>query len=132
MSALPVSKARRITGIALTTLVVLFLLFDVAIKFTGRPEVTDSMRQLGYPPEMAPLIGVIAGLCLLLYVIPQTSVLGALLLTGYLGGAVATHVRVGNPLALYVFFPFYVGALLWAGLYLRDPRLQALLPFRRQ
>jgi hypothetical protein len=76
------------------------------------------------------VIGVIELVCLVLYLVPQTSVLGALLLTGYLGGAIATHVRVGSPLMSHTLFPIYVALMVWGGLYLREGRLRALLPFR--
>lgn len=92
--------------------------------------VRESMTQLGYPAEMAISIGVLELVCLALYVVPRTSVLGAVLLTGYLGGAIATHVRIGNPLFSHVLFPTYIAALLWAGLFLREQRLRVLLPLR--
>lgn len=117
-------------GIIVTALPVLFLLMDGAVKFTSLQPVTDSFRQLGYSPALAPKIGALLLACLALYLVPRTSVLGAILLTGYLGGAVSTHVRVGNPLFSHVLFPVYVGVLLWAGLYLREPRLRALVPLR--
>jgi DoxX-like family len=109
---------------------VLFLLMDSALKFTSLPAVADSFRQLGYPVALAPVIGVLLLACLAVYLVPRTSVLGAILLTGYLGGAVATHVRVGNPLFSHVLFPVYVALVVWAGLYLREPRLRALVPLR--
>jgi hypothetical protein len=118
-------------GRILTALPVLFLTFDGAIKFMPIAPVTDSFRELGYPPHLAPAIGILELACLVVYVIPRTSVLGAILLTGYLGGAVATHVRVGNPLFSHVLFPIYIGALLWAGLFLREDRLRALVPLRQ-
>ena len=90
----------------------------------------ESFQQLGYPMHLAPIIGIIELVCLAVYVIPRTSVLGAILFTGYLGGAIATHVRVGNPLFTHVLFPIYVAALLWGGLFLRDDRLRALIPLR--
>ena len=117
-------------GVALTVLPVLFLVFDSVIKFTGLPVVSESMAQLGYPANAALTIGIIEVACLALYLIPQTSVLGAVILTGYLGGAIATHVRVGNPLFSHVLFPTYIAAFLWAGLFLREQRLRALLPLR--
>jgi hypothetical protein len=86
--------------------------------------------QLGYPEKVVLAIGVVLLVCTLLYVIPQTSILGAILPTGYLGGAIATHVRVGNPLFTHVLFPVYVGVMVWRGLFLRDNRLRALIPLR--
>jgi hypothetical protein len=87
--------------------------------------------ELGYPAHLVAVIGVIQLVCLVLYLVPPTSVLGAVLLTGYLGGAIATHVRLGSPLASHTLFPIYVALLVWGGLYLREPRLRALLPLRR-
>ena len=88
------------------------------------------MPLLGWPVSLAIPLGILLLSCLALYAIPRTAVLGAILLTGYLGGAVATHVRVADPLFSHVLFPVYVGAMLWGGLYLRDARLRALIPFR--
>jgi hypothetical protein len=85
---------------------------------------------LGYPARTVFPIGVILLLCVMTYVIPSTSVLGAVLLTGYLGGAVATHVRVENPLFSHTLFPIYVALFAWGGLFLRDARLRALFPWR--
>ena len=107
-----------------------FLIFDSVGKLLEVQPVIDGTMQLGYPPDIVFSLGVILLSCVLAYVIPRTSVLGALLLTGYLGGAVATHVRVGNPLFTHVLFPTYVAALLWGGLMLRDARLRAFLPWR--
>ena len=94
--------------------------------------VIDGTIQLGYSRDIVFTLGVILLSCVVAYVIPRTAVLGALLLTGYLGGAVATHVRVENPLFSHVLFPTYVAALLWGGLLLRDARLRAFLPMRRE
>jgi hypothetical protein len=123
-------KASYRVGVGLTVLPVLFLVFDSVIKFSGLPVVSQSMTELGYPVEAAIGIGVLELACLAVYLVPRTSVLGAVLLTGYLGGAIATHVRVGNPLFSHVLFPTYVAALLWAGLFLREQRLRVLLPLR--
>ena len=89
--------------------------------------VVQSFTQLGYPVSLSRGIGVLELVCLIIYVIPRSSLVGAVLLTGYLGGAVATHVRVGSPLFTHVLFPVYVAALLWGGLYLRDERVRALI-----
>ena len=118
-------------GRIVTALPVLFLAFDTGIKFTGADAVAQSMNQLGYGPSAAPVIGILELICLAIYLIPSTAVLGAVLLTGYLGGAIASHVRVGNPLFSHELFPTYIAALLWGGLYLRESRLRALLPFRK-
>jgi hypothetical protein len=118
-------------GRIVTALPVLFLAFDTAIKFSNVPAVAETMNQLGYRPEFAPVIGIIEVICLAAYLVPRTAVLGAVLFTGYLGGAIASHVRVGNPLFSHELFPTYIAALLWLGLYLREPRLRPLLPFRK-
>lgn len=86
---------------------------------------------LGYPLDSVRVIGIVELVCLVLYLVPRTSVLGALLLTGYLGGAIATHVRIGNPLFTHILFPVYVALFVWGGLFLRDPRLAELLPLRK-
>ena len=127
------SKSRLLTGRILTTLTVLFLIMDIVFKFIRPipPQVLQSMNQLGIQTGLLTTIGILLLACTVLYVIPATSVLGAVLLTGYLGGAISVHVRVGNPLFGYVLFPVYVGALMWAGLYLREPRLLVLLPLRK-
>ena len=128
-NAAPVSKPRLSAGHIVSTIPVLFLLFDSVIKFTAMEPVVDSLRQLGYPVSLGPVIGVIELVCLVLYVIPRTSVLGAILLTGYLGGAVATHVRAAEGL-FPVLFPVVFGVLLWGGIWLRDQRLRELIPLR--
>ena len=88
--------------------------------------VAQAFKQLGYPVEIAVPLGIIELVCLIIYVIPRTSILGAVLLTGYLGGAVATQVRVSAPLFSTELFPIYIGVLLWGGLYLRDERVRTL------
>jgi hypothetical protein len=117
-------------GIVLSVIPALFLTFDTVIKFTDLEVVRQSMIDLGYHSTSALTIGLIELVCLALYLTPRTSVLGAVLLTGYLGGAIATHVRVGNPLYSHVLFPTYVAAMVWGGLFLRDARLRVLLPVR--
>ena len=123
-------KFKYRAGVVLTVVPVLFLVFDSVIKLLELPVVRDSLAELGYPVEAALAIGAIELVCLVLYVTPRTSVLGAVLLTGYLGGAIATHVRVGSPLFSHMLFPIYVAALLWAGLFLRERRLGVVLPLR--
>jgi hypothetical protein len=127
------SKSRLLTGRALSTLTVLFLIMDITFKFIRPipPQVTKSMTQLGFQLGLLNVIGTLLLVCTVLYVIPRTSVLGAVLLTGYLGGAVSVQLRAGNPLFGYVLFPVYFGVLMWAGLCLREPRLLALLPLRK-
>jgi hypothetical protein len=126
-----VPRSTLMIGYALTGLAALFLAFDTVMKLLAIAQAVQSTTELGYPASAVVTIGVIELVCLTLYLVPATSVCGAILLVGYLGGAVATHVRVGNPLASHVLFPTYVAAMLWGGLYLREPRLRALLPFRR-
>jgi hypothetical protein len=121
----------RRTAYVLTTLAVLFLTFDTVIKLLRLAPAVQGTVALGYPEHAVAVIGAIELVCLALYLVPQTAVLGAVIFTGYLGGAVATHLRIGNPLLSHTLFPIYVAALLWGGLYLRDPRLRAMLPLRR-
>ena len=121
----------RRTAYVLTTLAVLFLTFDTVIKLLRLAPAVQGTVALGYPEHAVAVIGAIELVCLVLYLVPRTAVLGAVVFTGYLGGAVATHLRVGNPLLSHTLFPIYVAILLWGGLYLRDPRLRALMPLRR-
>jgi DoxX-like protein len=109
---------------------VLFLVFDSVMKFVKPAVVVEASAHLGLPDSLIVYIGITLLACTALYAIPRTSVLGAILLTGYLGGAVLTHARVGDPLFSHVLFPTYVGVLLWAGLFLREDRLRALIPLR--
>ena len=119
------------TGLVMSgVLVVAFLLFDGAIKLVPIAVVTETMAALGYPPGLERGLGVLTLVCTLLYAVPRTSVLGAILLTGLFGGAMATHLRVGSPLFTHLMFGLYLGLLMWGGLYLRDARLRALIPFR--
>jgi hypothetical protein len=120
------------TGRVLTGLAVLFLLFDSTGKLLEVQPVIDGTRQLGYPRDIVFSLGVILLACLVVYLIPRTSVLGALLVTGYLGGAVAAQARVENPLFSHILFPTYVAIFIWGGLVLRDARLRAFAPWRRQ
>jgi DoxX-like family len=124
------SKGAMWAGRILSTLVILFLAVDALFKFIKPVPVVDTFTRLGLPIGLAVPIGIVLLVCVLLYAIPQTAIVGAILLTGYLGGAVLTHLRVGDPLASHALFPVYFGVLLWLGLYLREPRLRALVPFR--
>ena len=117
-------------GRVLTALPVLFLAFDVTIKLMKIQPVVDSFAQLGIPVELARVVGTVELFCLVLYCIPRTAVLGAMLLTGYLGGAVLTHLRIGSPLVSHTLFPTYIGIMLWSALWLRDSRVRALVPLR--
>jgi len=131
ITALRGSTRQRVLGRFLSGFAVLFLLFDAAGKLLRAQAVLDATVQLGYPTDVVIWLGLILLACVITYVIPQTSVLGALLLTGYLGGAVATHVRIHSPLATHVLFPIYVAAFLWTGLLLRQPALRMFLPITR-
>ena len=124
------AKKRSIAGYVLTGLVAAFLTFDTVMKLLQIAPAVQGTTELGYPTGTVVVIGAIELVCLVLYLIPPTSVLGALLLTGYLGGAIATHVRVGSPLPTHTLFPIYVALMAWGGLYLRESRLRDLLPFR--
>jgi len=119
------------TGRSLTGLFALFMLgASIAPKLLRLSVVDDTMRQLGWSPEQVLMIGLIELACLVLYLVPRTSLLGAVLMMGLLGGAMATQARVGNPLFSHVLFGLYLGLLMWGGLWLRDPRLRALFPLR--
>lgn len=114
----------------LSALVVLFLAFDGAMKLIPLDVVLETSRQFGIPEDLARTLGILTLVGTLLYAIPRTSLLGAVLLTGYLGGAVYVHLRAGSPVFSHLLFGVYVGALMWAGLYLRDPLLRTLFPLR--
>jgi len=119
------------TGMVMSALVVLFLLMDAGMKLAAVRPVLEAGEQIGFPGVgMARALGAILLGCTLLYLYPRTSVLGAILVTAYLGGAVATHVRLGNPLFTHVLFGVYVGVLMWTGLVLRQPALRAWLPLQ--
>jgi DoxX-like family len=128
----PISNNKLWAGRIISALALLFLLFDSVIKLMKIAPVVESFNQLGYPVSLALGVGILELLCIVVYVIPRTSVLGAILLTGYLGGAVASHVRIESPLFSHVLFPIYVGVLVWGGLYLRDDRLPPLIPLRKK
>jgi hypothetical protein len=125
------AQAMRWTGWALTGLFVLFMLFDVTVKWLDLQMVDDAMLQLGYPRGAGFWIGVLETILLVLYVVPRTSVLGAILFMGVFGGAIASHLRVGDPLFSHDLFGVYLGAVMWGGLWLRDPALRAVFPLRR-
>ncbi|MET0595194.1 MAG: DoxX family protein [Polyangiaceae bacterium] len=130
-SSRSVSKAALWGGRVASALAVLFLAFDATLKLTQNPMALQGTVELGYPVGVIFGLGVVEAACLALYLMPRTAVLGAVLWTGYLGGAIATHVRLDNPLFTHVLFPTYVALLLWGGLWLRDPRIRALFPLRR-
>ncbi len=122
----PVSAMRRWTGRSISALAVLFLVFDGAVKALQLAPAVEATAQLGYPERLMLGLGLLELACLAVYVLPRTALLGAILLTGYLGGAVATHVRAGSE-PFSVVFPILLGGLLWGGLALRDARLRALV-----
>ena len=127
--AAPVSKSRVWTGRVISGLLALFLLVDGAMKLVKPAPVVEATVRLGYPESVIVGLGIVLLACTILYLIPRTSILGAILVTGYLGGAVATHVRVAEGL-FPILFPIIMGVLLWGGLWLRDERLRALIPLR--
>ncbi len=120
-------------GRVLSGLAILFLTLDGAIKLVPLQVVIDTTAELGWPTDAGTLraLGVVMLAATLLYTVPRTAFLGAILLTGYLGGAIATHARIGSPLFSHILFGLYVGVMVWGGLWLRDPRLRALLPVSR-
>ena len=122
-----ISKGSLWTGRIVTALVFLFMLFDGGIKVLRMAPAVEGTARLGYPTSLVLPIGVVALVCTFLYAIPRTSILGAVLLTGYLGGATATQVRVQDP---WFFFPVAIGVMVWAGPFLTDERLRALIPLR--
>ncbi len=137
MSSINASNTKTVStralwaGRIMSGLIVLFMIFDGVIKLPPLDIVTQTMTEIGWPADVgtARLLGIIGLVATALYAWPRTSFLGAILLTAYFGGAIATHVRIGNPLFSHTFFGIYLGLLLWGGLWLRDPRLRALLPF---
>jgi hypothetical protein len=129
--ASPSNKAAW-TGRVLSGLAVLFFLFDSAAKLARSAPSLKGTVELGFPESAVVPIGIILLACTVVYLIPRASIVGAVLLTGYLGGAVAAQLRAGNPLASHTLFPIYVAVLVWGGLYLRDERVRALLARRRR
>ena len=125
-----ISRGQMRAGLVCGVLAALFLVLDATAKVVAAKPAVEGTVALGYPAGLVVVIGVIELACVVAYVVPRTAVLGAILLTGYLGGAVATHVRLGNPLASHVLFPVYVALLVWGALFLRDARLRTLIPLR--
>lgn len=119
-----------ITGWVFSGLVIAFMIMDLTMKFMQLPIVISTTEGLGWPASSVTPLAITLSVCTLLYALPRTAVLGAVLITGYLGGAVATHVRIGSPLFSHVLFGVYIGIFTWAGLYLRDARVRALIPLR--
>lgn len=127
------SKGALWTGRVLSGLVILFLIMDGIIKLVPIQPVTDSLKELGYPTSdsFARFLGVVTLVCTALYAWPRTALLGAVLLTGLMGGAIASHLRLGDPLFTHTLFGVYLGLLLWLGLWLRDARLRQSMPVSR-
>lgn len=126
--ARPATSSKSIvTGWILSGLAIAFLTMDVVGKLLMVPQVIEGTADLGYPASAILPIGIVGAVCLIAYAIPRTAPLGAILWTGYFGGAIATHLRLGNPLLTHTLFPIYVAALIWGGLWLRDARVRALL-----
>lgn len=123
-----ISSGRLWTGRAIAGPIVVFMLFDAAMKFVKPPQVAQAFVRSGWPLDLSAPLGAILLACTVLYLIPRTSVLGAILLTGYLGGAVASNLRLHEPLFGYTLFPVYFGVLTWLSLWLREPRLNELVP----
>jgi hypothetical protein len=124
----PVSKKMLWAGRIMSALPVLLLLFSAFAKFVKPPDVLKGFAHLGYPDNLVLPLGILELTCTIIYVIPQTAILGAILLTGYLGGATATHLRIGESVIMVVL----LGVLVWGGVFLRDPRLHALIPLRKK
>ena len=125
-SLLP-SRRSVIAGRVLTGIVALLLTLDAGVKLVLAKAAVEGSAQLGFTPQQVFVIGIIAAVCLVLYLIPRTAPIGAVLWTGYFGGAIVTHFRLGNPLFTHVLFPIYVSILIWGSLYLRDPRVRAVV-----
>ena len=125
-----ISKTQRWISYVMSGLVILFMLFDSIMKFVKPPEVIEGTLALGFGEEHLVIIGTLGLISTLLYAFPRTSVLGAILLTGYFGGAVATHLRLNNPLFSHTLFTVYFGILIWGGLWLRNTKLRELLPIQ--
>ena len=125
------SKKSVWTGRVLSGLVTAFMVFDAVIHLMRPAPVVEAFAKLGLPLRLAVTLGIIELVCVVLYVIPQASILGAILLTGYLGGAVAIQMTTSKSLFGEILFPVYVGVMVWGGLYLRDDRVRTLIPWRR-
>jgi sorbitol-specific phosphotransferase system component IIC len=126
-----ISKTRLWTSYIMSGLVILFMLMDSIMKFVKPPEVIEGTVALGFAEQHISVIGTLGLISTLLYAFPRTSILGAILLTAYFGGAVATHLRLNNPLFTHTLFTIYFGILIWGGLWLRNSKLRELLPLRQ-
>ena len=125
-------RIKRTAGWAMSGLLIAFMVMDAGMKLVPLQVVIETTAGLGYPTSLGMVrgLGILGVVCTALYALPRTAVLGAILLTGYMGGAVATHVRIGSPLFSHVLFGVYLGLFAWGGLYLRDSGIRALLPLR--
>ena len=132
MNTNTISKTQLWTGRIMSSLVILFMLFDAVLKFI-KPEavIQTTIHELGYQEHHILIHGLLALIPTILYAIPRTSVLGAVLLTAHLGGAIASHMRVDNPLFSHLLFPVFVAILMWGGIWLRDNRLQKMIPLKQ-
>lgn len=126
------SKSKLWIGRIMSWLIILFMLFDGIMKFFLPAEVVESTQNLGFSPHHFSILGTLALISAVLYAIPRTAVLGAILLTAYFGGAIATHLRLDNPLFSHTLFPVYFGILTWGGLWLTNKKLRYLIPFNRK
>jgi len=124
------SRTARIAGLIFSGLVVLFLLWDAVIHIANVSQVQEAMAELGFDPSLNRVFGVVLLICLIAYVLPPTAILGAVLLTGYLGGAVATNLLTEQPIASTTLFPIYTGIFVWGGLWLRDNGVRRIMPLR--
>ena len=120
-----------IVGRFSSALAILFLAFDTGVKLVQAPVVAETLGSLGYPADLGLTIGIVELVCLVLYAVPRTAVLGAILLTALFGGGIATHTRIGSPLFTHILFGVYLGLFVWGGLYLRSERLRELIPATR-
>lgn len=125
------SKKMIWAGRILSGIVILFMVMDGVLHMTKVPPVVDAFARLGWPIGLAVTLAIVELVCTAFYAYPRTTILGAILLTGYLGGAVATHLRVGSSLFGETLFPVYIGILMWGGLYGREARLRAIIPFSK-
>ena len=125
------SRGRLWTARVLSGIAILFMLFDATIHLMVIQPVVDSFNQLGYPVDLAVTLGIIELACLVLYVVPRSSIFGAILLTGYLGGAIAIQLRIHAQVLSTTLFPVYVGVMVWGGIYLRDDLLSRIIPYRK-
>ncbi|HKR28583.1 MAG TPA: DoxX family protein [Acidobacteriaceae bacterium] len=126
-----ISRSRLWTGRIVAGIIAAFMLLDAAMKFVNPAPVREAFVRTGWPVHLSPVLGAILLASTILWLVPRTSILGAILLTGYLGGAVAANLRLEEPVFSHTLFPVYFGVLLWGSLWLRDPRITALIPLRK-